>query len=810
MQLNDRIAYQIASQFPALYREDGAELVAFVEAYYEYLEETRQYTTKEARNLLTYKDIDTTLDEFVSHFKEKYLKDFPYVAASDNRFIIKHVVDLYRSRGTEKSLKLLMIMLFGEESDVYYPAQDIFKPSDSRYVIPAYIEVSRTSRNVGFLGKKIYGATSGASATVDGYVTKRINGILIDVFYLSNVAGTFAKDEHITDDGSLQDAPFVLGSLDSVTITEGGLSFEIGQLLDVSSSTGSLAKVRVDSVADATDRVALTVTDNGYGYALDTDYTKVYTTDGTNGNIIRTTSTFSDSILYDVKQFNVSYEVPGLANTSVGDIIWCTANTSSTDIVDPLRKGVVSNVSGNTVTVSWDASAISDVAGSYGIDDYVTPADFEALYVPSQAELDAYAVANPGSLYAIANTGQSAVGPEDVTSANTSNEVAHAFVIGARSASLGIYYYDTSNSNFLETSAGADTQLVIISPTRDSITYTNLATIESGSGFTFSLPTANTELRNTEEVSRNTDLITDYLSQPLNSTDYGFPPSGAETITTEIGDALSYESFTIGQLLSITGFNPGSDYTSDQFALIHTPRIFSSAKPDVNVTLALDNLVALVVGDEVVISGGSKDGAVGVVKSFSFTSPLVVNIALRLNTFNDEFEVGDNILIQDPDSMTSKVTGSVTSVTGAPVTTLQDYMGLNFKVRAAVNAAGGVVTNVTVLQSGFGYLDGQDLTLTSDLSDFVITGSASAKTQGKSLGYYLTTTSHLDGTSRIRDRRFYQEFSYQVRCGLSIDKYRKVVKDTIHIAGTELFGEVQKASIHSKELQGVETSIEVL
>jgi hypothetical protein len=807
---NDQIAYQIASQFPAIYREDGAELVAFVEAYYEYLEQTRQYSVAEARNLLSYKDIDLTLDEFVTHFKDKYLRDFPFVAASDNRFIIKHVIDLYRSRGSEKSLKLLMMMLFGEDSEVYYPAQDIFKPSDSRYVIPTYIEVSREERTRGFVGKKIYGATSGASATVDGYVTKRVNGLLIDVLYLSQVSGTFLREEYVTDDGSLTDAPFVFGSLDGIEITNGGLNFEVGQILDVNSDTGKDGKARVDSVAAATDRVAFSILDNGYGYSLDTNYTKVYTTDGVNGRIIRLTDDFSGALLYDVKQFNVSYESPGLANTSVGDIVWCTANTGSTDIVDPLRKGVISDVSGNTVTVTWDASAISDVAGTYGVEDYVTPLDFEALYVPSQAELDAYAVANPGDLYAIANTGQSALGPVDVTTANTANEVAHAFVIGTRGSSLGTYYYDSSNSTFQQTLVGTDPQVVVYSPVKDIVRYSDLTLIERGVDFTIRLPSANTELKNQETVSRNTDVITDYLSTALDSADFGFPAAGTETLTTELGTALSYDTFTVGQLLSVTGLNPGSGYQSDPFAMIHTPAVLTAFKPDVTVRITLDDLVALAVGDEIVIVGGAKDGAVGVVKSFTFTAPLAVTVSLRLNTFNHDFEVGDDITIRNPTSLASKVTGAVASVVDQTPTTLRDYMGLNFRARSAVNAAGGVVTSLNVVQSGFGYQDGQEVTLVFDGLDLTVTGNALAQTQGKSLGYYLTTTSHLDSTSRIRDRRFYQEYSYQVRCGLSIDKYRKVIKDTIHVAGTELFGEVNKVSEHSKESQGVETSIEVL
>ena len=35
-----KISYAIESQFPSIYQEEGGELIAFVKAYYEFLEET--------------------------------------------------------------------------------------------------------------------------------------------------------------------------------------------------------------------------------------------------------------------------------------------------------------------------------------------------------------------------------------------------------------------------------------------------------------------------------------------------------------------------------------------------------------------------------------------------------------------------------------------------------------------------------------------------------------------------------------------------------------------------------------------------
>jgi Zn-finger domain-containing protein len=58
------------------------------------------------------------------------------------------------------------------------------------------------------------------------------------------------------------------------------------------------------------------------------------------------------------------------------------------------------------------------------------------------------------------------------------------------------------------------------------------------------------------------------------------------------------------------------------------------------------------------------------------------------------------------------------------------------------------------------------------------------------LGYWETRSSHLNDQF-LRDNLFYQEFSYQIISGISLDKYESVVRDVLHVAGTELFGKVE-------------------
>ena len=69
MSTDKKISLLVASQLPQFIRdeEEYAKFVSFVEAYYEWMEQegnVADYT----KNLLSYRDIDTTIDRFLKYF----------------------------------------------------------------------------------------------------------------------------------------------------------------------------------------------------------------------------------------------------------------------------------------------------------------------------------------------------------------------------------------------------------------------------------------------------------------------------------------------------------------------------------------------------------------------------------------------------------------------------------------------------------------------------------------------------------------------------------------------------------------------
>lgn len=129
--------------------------------------------------------------------------------------------------------------------------------------------------------------------------------------------------------------------------------------------------------------------------------------------------------------------------------------------------------------------------------------------------------------------------------------------------------------------------------------------------------------------------------------------------------------------------------------------------------------------------------------------------------------------------------------------------GLNAIVTANVTASNGTVTNVSILDSGFGYVDGESATFTS--LDSLRSGSLTLNllNQGQSEGFFKSTKSFLSSDKKLQDGDFYQEFSYQVKSPLAFEKYVDVLKKILHLAGTKPFGQVVHESVTNSYVNAV-------
>ena len=263
----EKTSLLIEQQFPDFVRDEGPKLVAFLKAYYEWMERDGEVVER-SQNLLNYRDVDNTLNQFIQYFQSEVADQIPRKIAADKRQLLKHVRDLYRAKGTERAWELLFRLLYDEEISFYYPGIDMLRVSDGRWIEETSVRVA--SPSTGDLselgGETITGLTSTATARVDRVESVTEQGVLISELYISNLRGTFNDGEMVRNVGNTVNGT-IFGATGPATgierITVGGAGHAVG---DIVSITGLVSGTGANgTVTQTNDRSAITFNLKGVG-----------------------------------------------------------------------------------------------------------------------------------------------------------------------------------------------------------------------------------------------------------------------------------------------------------------------------------------------------------------------------------------------------------------------------------------------------------------------------------------------------------------------------------------------------------------
>ena len=197
MSIETKLTNLVEQQFPGFFRTDAPKLVAFIKAYYEYLEQTGQ-VEEVTKNLLAYRSIDDTLDKFIKYFHDEFLHQIPENTLADKRLLVKHITDMYRAKGAEKATALLFRILYNEEIIFQYPGELMLRASDGKWSKPIILKVSGDDTNFLMEGFLITGGSSGATGLVENVQKVIEAGATVYNLELSNELGTFIQRETIT------------------------------------------------------------------------------------------------------------------------------------------------------------------------------------------------------------------------------------------------------------------------------------------------------------------------------------------------------------------------------------------------------------------------------------------------------------------------------------------------------------------------------------------------------------------------------------------------------------------------------------
>jgi hypothetical protein len=143
---DNKVSLLINRQVPEFVREEYPVFISFLEAYYEFLE-NKQGTQKndlitKSKELRYISDVDSSIEEFEEQFLNSYATFLPKDTVIDKALLIKNILPLYLSKGSEKSFKLLYRFLFGQELEVTYPKNNVLRASDGKWEIENTLKVS--------------------------------------------------------------------------------------------------------------------------------------------------------------------------------------------------------------------------------------------------------------------------------------------------------------------------------------------------------------------------------------------------------------------------------------------------------------------------------------------------------------------------------------------------------------------------------------------------------------------------------------------------------------------------------------------
>lgn len=726
----------VPAQVPAFYRDDYPNFVAFLRAYYEWLEQNDladqlSGVLGKARSLSDYMDVDSTEAQFLSHFKNQYMSQLPISVVADQRLLVKHILELYRAKGTPRAYELLFRLLFNQDISIYIPNQFIFRTSNATWKIPHYIEVSDNPYLSQLVGKGIVNSSRTARAVVENYTIKYIDSKRINVFYLSSIDGEFKYGETIFSDVvtdssgnpliTYLNGPKIVGSLSQVAILNGGYGYNNGDILNITTEDIN-GKVVVINTRNENGKISFSIVDGGFGYTTD--------------SIVTVATTFNIGIDNLIGAFNQGDSILDTSTSATGVV--SAANSSYVQIIN-FSNGAffdigdtLSNTAGTTATITdvqggGGSGASFKIGGIVNKQLFYLNTDKISDYLNTQLDNDSEGF----NLHITGETGAFTAGNTVTASANliildvtynNSNTISNNESLS--NSSLGISGLEVFRS---------DGSLLYVTGTNSNLTNANLVSgailISNTSSSVVSLvntPYLDTINSTAHIVSQNTSLIT--VNSPTN---YFIP-------LTTITDTNTGHTATITSTERLTDwFMPGSPY------LVKS-----------NLDSALDNVLIY------------KTLEVGTIAYLTNVNP------------GQNYSSNPYVLVTEPDVLIQGISDDK-----------GNYYGNDAIISTTVTNADGIVTAVQILDSGFGANHGDTLNMTGSTSNGVsVTGKAILDVQGKGSGYWISNEGFLSDIVKLQDSYYYQQYSYEIVVERMFSTYESFVKDLVHPAGIQLFG----------------------
>jgi hypothetical protein len=274
--MRDKLSAILRYNLPEFVREDHELFIAFVQAYYEWMEESGNalyFLQGFEKNL----DVDLAEPEFIDQFIKELAVTFPKNILISRDELLKIIREFYISKGSEQSFRFLFTILYDAEIEIQEPREFIHKSSTGQYQSNdyAYITADNEFKIAQILRESpenisasIEGVTSGAKAIIDLFTTTFFDQQKIFKMDISSYQGFFTPGEDVlltVNEFLVQEK--IYGIINDIQVTDGGTNYKLTDSVTITDATGKRAKAKIKRL-DSGGFDSVTILAPGTGYAV--------------------------------------------------------------------------------------------------------------------------------------------------------------------------------------------------------------------------------------------------------------------------------------------------------------------------------------------------------------------------------------------------------------------------------------------------------------------------------------------------------------------------------------------------------------
>ena len=728
----------INSQVPEFVREEHPTFIAFLEAYYEYLEtkqgsDDNDLLTK-SKELRYISDVDSSIDDFQSNFFDTYANLVPRDVQVDKSILIKHLLPLYLAKGNEKSFKLLFRLLYNEDLEILQPKTNILRASDGKWLVENAFRISNDVYST-YTGNGTTKTFKLAHVSAQNEISVYVDGILQTSGYFvrketRKLVFTTAPANNSEIEVLYKDFDFSILVNRKITGVTSGATALVERTAQKTSGGVSSFELYINT------KTLLGTFENGENALLDV-------IDPVDGTLI----TIKVLGLSNLRTINV---IDGGASYNVGDTVTITGGGATED-----AEAIVSEVFSGVI------NKIAALAGGAG------------FKVGSNVNVVGLAANSALTL---------AIDGVDVSGQNTANTFTVNTDRISDFASINISDSDYGfNASVIPAGENANTQLI------DAFSFTTLTSIGAitnvailFSNTTFASPPT-LDADSAQYVANGTThfiLSSHSLGRiQINNGGDGY----------QIGDEILFYnqpmSFGIGAAAAVTNVSSSGAITKVEFQpsrIVGTANTFGNT----NVTVIGTNTLFeedLRVGDMIMINNQSR-----YINSISSNTSLNVNVNFTYATTGKKIGVFGKHLIGGQNFSADKLpTINVSSTSGANANlSIIALMGDGENLYGSADKDLGEILKIRIINPGSGYEYPPQIDLTAH-GDGTATANADVEASYVTFpGRWTTSDSILSSSERvIQGREYYVDYSYVLSSSVEFNKFKEIFKNLIHPAG---------------------------